>query len=287
MAVGTVGRPQSVILKIVESAGSHPTQGAAVERWCLCLYVVSPLRVGAFLLLWARISRGYQQRGHDRRSYYVDEIFLHLGNPLRAAPVRREKAPRRSGASGMTNAQRASEQLNSKSHPRSGQEKSRNHIPHQRVMALGAPIAAGLLALRFDATGPVSRLLGTKEEAGIQTLFPRPSCSLCPWGFGPELPSSRSNGLAERLAPPGLRAGASCASRQARAVPSAVRFTSPVVARNKSSAAPLIRRACWPRWGHVSAGMATPPSCGRQAFLPLRRMPRHETAKLGPGLQRR
>ena len=37
-------------------------------------------------------------------------------------------------------------------------EKSRNHIPHERVMALGGlPIAAGLLALRSDATGPVSR----------------------------------------------------------------------------------------------------------------------------------
>ena len=40
-------------------------------------------------------------------------------------------------------------------------------------MALGGlPIAAGLLALRFDATGPVSRLLGTKEEAGMTDVVP-------------------------------------------------------------------------------------------------------------------
>jgi hypothetical protein len=73
--------PQALILERFEPAGARPPRDPAIQRWCLCLNVVSPLRVGAFLLLWARISRRCQQRGHDRDSYYGEKIFFHLDLP--------------------------------------------------------------------------------------------------------------------------------------------------------------------------------------------------------------
>src|SRR4051812_33577511 len=79
VAIGSVGNPQSVVLKCFKPAGASPPCDAAVQRWRLGLYLVSPLPVGAFLLLGTRISRRYQQPGHDRRSHYGDEVFLHLG----------------------------------------------------------------------------------------------------------------------------------------------------------------------------------------------------------------
>jgi hypothetical protein len=66
---------------------------------------------------------------------------------------RSKKVPRRSGAS----VEDEDQCLNSRARRCRGQE-SCNHMPHDRVMALGGlPIAAGLLALRSDATRPVSR----------------------------------------------------------------------------------------------------------------------------------
>ena len=63
---------------------------------------------------------------------------------------RSKKAPRRSGAS----VEDEDQCLNSRARRCRGQE-SCNHMPHDRVMALGGlPIAAGLLALRSDATRP-------------------------------------------------------------------------------------------------------------------------------------
>ena len=44
----------------------------------LRLYFVSPLWVGALLLLGARISRQHGQGGYNRRSYNDAEVFLHF-----------------------------------------------------------------------------------------------------------------------------------------------------------------------------------------------------------------
>ena len=61
--------------------------------------------------------------------------------------------------------------MNSKSHPRSGQEKSRNHMPHDRVIALGGLlIVAGLSPLRCNGTGEPPPW--HKEEAGMTDVVP-------------------------------------------------------------------------------------------------------------------
>jgi hypothetical protein len=52
MAIGTIGAPQALILKIVESAGAHPIEGAAVQRWRGLLHLVSLLRVGGGVASW-------------------------------------------------------------------------------------------------------------------------------------------------------------------------------------------------------------------------------------------
>src|SRR3954452_13540711 len=85
---------------------------------------------------------------------------------------------------------------------------------HERVMALGGlPIAAGLLALRSEATRPGEPPPTLWRKGGSwpwRTFFPGPSYSQRLWGFGPELPGSSSNGLAEAapLRSAGSRAGA-------------------------------------------------------------------------------
>ena len=78
MAVGSVGNPQSVVLERFKPASASAPRDAAVQGWRLRLYFVSPLWVGALLLLGARISRQHEQRGYNRRSYNGTEVFLHF-----------------------------------------------------------------------------------------------------------------------------------------------------------------------------------------------------------------
>ena len=78
MAVGSVGNPQSVVLERFKPASASAPRDAAVQGWRLRLYFVSPLWVGALLLLGARISRQHEQRGYNRRSYNGAEVFLHF-----------------------------------------------------------------------------------------------------------------------------------------------------------------------------------------------------------------
>src|SRR5262245_20604830 len=88
MAVGTEGRPRhSVVLKIVETAGAHPAQGAAVQRLRGLLHLVSLLRVEAWLL-GARISRQREHHGRDHRSYNGGVAFFHVRLPPSPAPPR-------------------------------------------------------------------------------------------------------------------------------------------------------------------------------------------------------
>ena len=78
MAVGSVGNPQSVVLERFKPASASAPRDAAVQGRRLRLYFVSPLWVGALLLLGARISRQHEQRGYNRRSYNGTEVFLHF-----------------------------------------------------------------------------------------------------------------------------------------------------------------------------------------------------------------
>jgi hypothetical protein len=78
MAVGSVGNPQSVVLERFKPASASAPRDAAVQGRRLRLYFVSPLWVGALLLLGARISRQHEQRGYSRRSYNGAEVFLHF-----------------------------------------------------------------------------------------------------------------------------------------------------------------------------------------------------------------
>ena len=78
MAVGSVGNPQSVVLERFKPASASAPRDAAVQGRRLRLYFVSPLWVGALLLLGARISRQHEQRGYNRRSYNGAEVFLHF-----------------------------------------------------------------------------------------------------------------------------------------------------------------------------------------------------------------
>ena len=78
MAVGSVGNPQSVVLERFKPASASAPRDAAVQGRRLPLYFVSPLWVGALLLLGARISRQHEQRGYNRRSYNGAEVFFHF-----------------------------------------------------------------------------------------------------------------------------------------------------------------------------------------------------------------
>ena len=72
MAVGSVGNPQSVVLERFKPASASAPRDAAVQGRRLRLYFLSPLWVGALLLLGVRISRQHEQRGYNRRSYNRD-----------------------------------------------------------------------------------------------------------------------------------------------------------------------------------------------------------------------
>ena len=66
MAVGTVGRAQTVILKIVKSAGAQPAEDATVQRGRRLLRLDGG---GALRLFCTRIGWQHECRGNNRRSY--------------------------------------------------------------------------------------------------------------------------------------------------------------------------------------------------------------------------
>src|SRR3954451_22751659 len=72
---------------------------------------------------------------------------------------------------------------------------------HERVMALGGlPIAAGLLALRSEATRPGEPPPTLWRKGGSwpwRTFFTGPSYSQRLWGFGPECLGPTSHGSPE------------------------------------------------------------------------------------------
>ena len=83
MAVGSVGNPQSVVLERFKPASASAPRDAAVEGWCLRLYFISPLWVGALCFL-GRASAG--------STYCCQAVGMDF--PLNATEVRRARRER-------------------------------------------------------------------------------------------------------------------------------------------------------------------------------------------------